>query len=425
MAKVGNRVTSAIKVAGLLGSFAALLPLSGALAAGSAITGTITVLSNRTDMQANGMLAKYSQEFEKLYPGTTVKWQTFVDNSTVQAQMSGGVYPDVMLILPNITKPELSTYFAPLNSLGLDHKVYFANFNEYKGKVYGLPSFGDVNGIVYNKAAFKKAGITHVPTTLNALYKDMALLKKAGIVPMALNYTAKWPLANWSNVLPDLIAQNANWENTMVHSNAPFSPNTPMGKALTIVYNIVHHGWAEPQPLNTNWNTSKPMLAQGKFAMMFLGNWAVPQIIGAGAPSKDIGFFPFPTSNSGKNIAIAGPDWMYAVNKHSAHLATAMAFVKWMIEDSGYANYAGGLPPLKSQKSSVPQIAQFERDASKILTALPGSTTWTKIANAAQLDLTGGGAVQPLFTSSNLDATLQQMNQAWASARSLLGLASK
>ena len=179
-----------VAVLSVAGMSATLLSGSAGIvsaASNNAIKGTITVLTNRTDMQDNGMLNKYSKEFEKMYPGTKVQWQTFVDNNTVQAQMNGGVYPDVMLILPNITPEELPQFFAPLNNLGLNNKIYFNNYKTYQGKLYGIAAFGDANGVVYNKSAFKKAGIRVVPKTLAQFYADCALLKKDGSVPIALN----------------------------------------------------------------------------------------------------------------------------------------------------------------------------------------------------------------------------------------------
>lgn len=381
---------------------------------------TITVLTNRTDMQANGMLKKYAQAFEKTHPGITVKWQTFVDNSTVQAQMNGGTYPDVMLILPNITPNELPQFFVPLDTLGLDNKIYFKDFQSYGGHVYGIPTFGDVNGIVYNKAAFKKAGITSPPTTLNAFYADCAKLKKHGIIPIALNYTDKWPLANWTDTLPNVIAGNPNYLNTMVQSKAPFTPNSPMGRALNIVDTIVKNGWAEPDWKNTNWANSKTLEAQGKVAMMYLGQWAIPQIVSAGTTSSNVGFFPFPATNQGKPLAIMTPDWELAVNKHSKNIPAAEELVKWMVLDSGYPNYAGGLPPVKGMKSNVPQIQQLYAQA-KVVQGVPSTTALTQLENTSQIDINGGGAVQTVLNAPNFTSALQQLNQQWENAASLSG----
>ncbi len=410
----------------MTGSLALLAGAGASVAAktsnAGAIKGTITVLSNRTDMQANGMLAKYSKEFEKLHPGTTVKWETFVDNTTVQTQMNGGKYPDVMLILPTVTQSELPDFFTPLNSLtSLMNKIYFKNFQEYQGKVYGVPTFSDVNGVVYNKAAFKKAGITSAPTTLSQFYADCALLKKAGIIPIALNYSAQWPLGNWSSSLPDVIAGNANYMNTLTSQKDPFSANTPMGKALTIVDTIVKNGWAEPHFENTNWANSKVEEAKGKVGMMYLGEWAIPQIVVDGTPSSNVGFFPFPGTNSHtKPTAFLNPDWELAVNKHSTNIPTAKAFVQWMVLGSGYPNYAGGLPPVKGIKSTVPQIEQFESEAA-IRQAVPNSAALTKLISTSEVDLTGGGAVQYVLNAPNFKAALQKLNQEWSNAQSLGG----
>jgi raffinose/stachyose/melibiose transport system substrate-binding protein len=386
------------------------------------ITGTITVLTNRTDMQANGMLAQYAKAFEQKYPGTKVVWQTFVDFDPVKAQMNGGKYPDVMLVNTSVVAlNEFPQFFAPLDDLGLDNQIYFKSYGEVGGNLYAIASFGDADGLVYNKAAFKKAGITSFPRTLSQFYADCAKLKQAGIIPIELNYTDKWPLGVWSGALPDLIAKNPNYNNTLVNTNTPFSPSTPMGEALGIVRHIVDEGWAEPDWKNTNWARSKVWAAQGKAAMMFLGNWAIPQYAASGTTTSNVGFMPFPASNNGKNAIALGPDWLYAVNKNSSQLATAKAFVKWELEGSGFTDYADGIPTIKMQKSSIPQLAGFEQAAAQIMVGLPDSAAYNKVTNGAQLDVDGGGMVQTVLTASNFNAELQQLNQQWASARSMIG----
>ncbi|WP_026248496.1 extracellular solute-binding protein [Streptomyces sp. LaPpAH-108] len=53
---------------------------------------------------------------------------------------------------------------------------------QYEGKTYGVPLVTDTLALVYNKALFKKAGITEAPKTWDDLKKDAATIKsKTGV----------------------------------------------------------------------------------------------------------------------------------------------------------------------------------------------------------------------------------------------------
>lgn len=75
-------------------------------------------------------------------------------------------------------------------------KYRFADAIANAGKVYGLATFGDANGIVYNKKIFKQAGITSEPTTPGQLITDLKAVKaKTAATPYYTNYKDGWPLA--------------------------------------------------------------------------------------------------------------------------------------------------------------------------------------------------------------------------------------
>ena len=45
------------------------------------------------------------------------------------------------------------------------------------GQVYALATFGNANGIVYNKKVFKDAGITAEPTSTDEFMTDLQAIK--------------------------------------------------------------------------------------------------------------------------------------------------------------------------------------------------------------------------------------------------------
>lgn len=87
------------------------------------------------------------------------------------------------------------------------------------------------------------------------------------------------------------------------------------GKAFSLLSELNEKGYLEKDINSTNWEQSKKDIASGKFAMYYLGNWVINQVIGAGAASDNVGFFPFPYDNSGKPSATLSPDFFMPLPK--------------------------------------------------------------------------------------------------------------
>lgn len=388
---------------------------NGASATGDgAISGTVTFLTNRTDMIGT-QFDDYAKRFHEKYPNAQVEFEAITDlDKTTKIRMSSGDYPDVVLI-PTIPNSDLPKYFTPLDDLGLNDNIYFKDYKSYEGKVYGISVGATTTGIVYNKKAFADAGITEIPKTLDEFYAASEKLKAKGIVPLASNFKDQWPLYPWISEVPTSMAGDAKLNNDRMNSDTPYQMNNPYGKSMSIIRTMYEKGYLEKDVNSTNWEQSKKDVASGKFAMVMLGNWVIPQIISSGTTSDNIGFFPLPYDNSGKvNVSLA-PDWAYGVNKNSENVATAKAFVKWMIEDSGFDQYAGFIPVLKDKKATIPQLQQFDSFKPVTIEAVADDPKVTDIVNHAQI--TKEALVQEFILAQNPQSVLDKYNAAWAKAR--------
>ena len=86
---------------------------SGNAGGDSEITGEITVLTNRTDI-LNTDLARYAEEFQAKYPGTTVNFEAMEDyEGDVSTRLSTGDYGDVFFIPNTIPTNELADFCEP------------------------------------------------------------------------------------------------------------------------------------------------------------------------------------------------------------------------------------------------------------------------------------------------------------------------
>lgn len=266
------------------------------------ITTTIHVFNQRTDMAEASYPGKnwdaYIADFNKMYPNITVEIETdtnYSDDSILRLQ--SGDWGDIMMI-PAVDKVDLSTYFLPYGTLDeMSKQIRFANTWDYDGLVYGVPSTGNAQGVVYNKRVFEEAGVTEIPKTPDEFIDALKAIKAydSSIIPLYTNYA---------------------------------------------------DGLTEDDYSTTAWEDSKGMINRGEIATMVLGSWAYSQMVAADEHGEDVGYMPFPITIGGQQYASSGADYSYGINVNSSeeNQAAAMVFVKWLTEESGFAYNEGGIP---------------------------------------------------------------------------------
>ncbi|SFJ76726.1 ABC-type glycerol-3-phosphate transport system, substrate-binding protein [Paenibacillus sp. UNC496MF] len=384
----------------------------------SDIKGKVTFYTNRTDMIGK-QFVDYKKRFEEKYPGVTLQFEAVQDyEKASKIRISSGKYPDVMLVNQSIANSDLPKYFTPLGDIKLSGDIWFKDMKMVDGQMYGISAGGSTMGVVYNKKAYEKAGITEVPKTLDEFYAACLKLKEAGIVPVASNFKDKWPLGVWTDDVPTIIGGKSDHKNVRADTDAPFTMDGVYGQSWNIIRELYTKGYLEKDVNSTNWEQSKKDVAQGKFGSYVLGSWVINQIIENGAKSEDIGFYPFPADNSGQPKAPLNPDWFYAVNKNG-NVAAAKAFVQWIVEDSGFDDFAGLIPTLKDKQAKLPQLAEFQSYKPQMIETIPANDKSTQILNKAQID--ESAYEQGFILSKNPQSVFDKMNKAWANAKQAIG----
>ncbi len=397
---------------------------------GGTPSGTITVLTNRTDI-VNTTFKTYAKEFEKLYPKVTVKFQAITDyEGDVKTRLNTRNYGDVLLIPNTVTRKQLPEFFVPLGTTATLKKTYrFVDEQSYEGKGYGVAITGNAQGLVYNKKVWAAAGITTWPTTPDEFITDLQAIKaKTTATPYYTNYKDGWPLSQWEGNRG--ILGDAGVSNALVKEDAPWSPGQYHYIADSLLFDIVHDGLSEKDPLTTNWENSKTLLGSGKVATMLLGSWAITQMqdaaTKAGGSASDIGYMPFPYQVDGKFYSTIGGDYKNAISKYSTHKAAALAWITWFAAKSNYAFDNGGLSPLVTGKAPT-TLGDFATQGVKYIELTPPSaadaTLEPDIYNKAEIDLFGNVYRQKLVdiargaAPGTLDSYFADLNKRWAAAK--------
>ena len=140
-------------------------------------------------------------EFQKLYPNITIEYEGITDYAgDMTTRLTSQEWGDVCMIPTTIPLTELGDYFYPMCDLTAIQEDYnFAANRAFDGKVYGIPSTGNAQGVIYNKRVFEAAGVTSIPKTptefLDALQKVRDY--DPSIDPLYTNYAAGWTMSAW------------------------------------------------------------------------------------------------------------------------------------------------------------------------------------------------------------------------------------
>jgi raffinose/stachyose/melibiose transport system substrate-binding protein len=165
------------------------------------VQGTIKVLTQRTDLITDGTMANYAKQFEKAYPGTTVKFEGITNyEQDVTTRLSSGNVGDVLALPTTVAPNQYSAFFEPLGKTSDLAKTYrFMTGKSYNGTAYGIPTFGNTMGFVYNKTVWKAAGVSGVPKTPDEFIADLKMIKaNTSAIPYYTNYKDQWPLSQWN-----------------------------------------------------------------------------------------------------------------------------------------------------------------------------------------------------------------------------------
>lgn len=392
------------------------------------IQGEITVLTQRTDI-VDTVFVEYAKRFNEKYPKVKVEFEALADyEGQVKIRLNTKDYGDVLLIPAQIPVSDYPHFFEPLGTVEeLEDKYLFVTEKQLEGKVYGISICGNANGFVYNKKVFAEAGVTEVPSSPEEFIEAMKKIKEKGdAIPYYTNYACGWALDQWEGNRTS-VAGDPDFVFKMAYTDAPFAPGKPHYIIYKLLYDLVKEGLVEQDPMTTDWESSKVMLAEGKIGAMALGSWAVSQIQDFAADPDDIGYMPFPYTNAdGKVYASSAGDYKLAINIHSPYKEAARAWLYWFIEESNYALDEGSIPPVKG--SPLPATLQaFDEIGAIFITdspAPPGEETWVDaIDNEGEIGLWQPNFKQRIVeaalgnTGESFDDIMNNLNARWKRAR--------
>ncbi|MEU6540268.1 extracellular solute-binding protein [Streptomyces sp. NPDC047000] len=233
------------------------------------------------------------------------------------------------------------SYFLPLDGTEAlkDKSQFKANLitqAQYEGKTYGVPLVTDTLALVYNKALFKKAGITEAPKTWDELKSDAAKVKAKtgadGYWGSTQAYYAQCFLYGEGTDTVDASAKKITVNSDAAKKAYGTWLGTFSGKGLHKA-DTTADAYAHIQDAFVN----------GKVAAIIQGPWEITNFYKGSAFSdkSNLGIATVPAGSTGKAGApTGGHNLSVYAGSDKAHQAAALTFVNFMTSAKSQATIA-------------------------------------------------------------------------------------
>lgn len=396
---------------------------AGASAHGSSSAPVTLTLWQNYGTEANAVATKnLIKAFEKIHPNikiTDVAQPASNYFSLLQAAAISHTGPDLAVMWTGLFTLQYKSYlenlksWLPASSLSRLNGLQWTapGFNTSKG-TYVVPLEDQFYMGFYNKALFRKAGVTSVPKTWSQLFNDCKTFKAAGInclyygsgsqslgaefypfYDLSYMMIGNYSLAQWQDLYngkipwtsPQIVSQLSNWQKL-------YKDGYTNSDVVTAINSLTTFG-------------------KGGSAMLIKGNWDLSAL--EHQMGKNLGVFVPPYSNTGQKGVVQFPGDGYSMTSYSAHKAQAAEFLNFLTTPQAAKIVAssGLIPDVKGSATPDP-LSQ----AMLAFSAKSGMSQYPMLDNIVQPGVvTAASTVLPAMLAGQMTPmqAAQKLQAAW------------
>ena len=296
-----------------------------------------------TKMENQAILQSFIDDYTQEHPGVTIEFNSPPDASTVlRTKLTKNRVPDIIFMGGDMTfrdmsEAEILMDLSDMEEAGrikeaVKEQVYNLNPDQEE-KLFGLPYATNAEGIIYNVDIFNEQGL-EIPKTWDELMDVCGKLESAGIQPFYFTLKDSWtggPL--WIPMTYDLAGMDFFLDRREGKTTFLGTHEEAAEKILTLTQ------YGQKDLLGKGYDDGNIDFANGKAAMMFQGNWAIPNIQKAN-PDVNLDMFALPVTNDeSKNAIISGIDVMPTIYKDTKEEELAKDFISFIFQDEKVKAY--------------------------------------------------------------------------------------
>ncbi|MEM2742342.1 MAG: extracellular solute-binding protein [Thermoplasmata archaeon] len=228
----------------------------------------------------------------------------------------------------------------------------------FEGKVYAFPFALEGYGLIYNRQVIEKAIGNFNPQSIktrNNLEDLFRKLRVKGVTPIVIS-PLDWSLgAHFITIA--YAAQSRDYETVkkfiidLKSGKVNLINNKVFNELLDTFDMLRRYNYLRQSPLSGTYEQGAQLLAQGKVAFWFMGNWAWPLLEEVNPNNKDYGFIPVPLNNDPNNFfngaIVALPTKMLCIdvrNNSKEQQEAAKTLLNWFVYNgNGQKSWVYGL----------------------------------------------------------------------------------
>jgi raffinose/stachyose/melibiose transport system substrate-binding protein len=309
-------------------------------------SGTLSILTKFADPKYAPYFVDIAKAYEAANPNVKVNLQQVGDQpykDKIRVLTASHKLPDIYFswagdfankFVRGGLAADLTGVIGPNTAWGKTFSPAALKAFEDNGRNYGVPIDLDAKYMVYNKAAFAKAGLSGPPATFEELISDCGKLKAAGYTPIAFGNQYGWPAIHY---LTQLNAYDVPASRLASDYNPATGAFTDKGYVTALEqFQTIIEQCSNPSSDGLAHEAAQANFLSGKAAMHYLELVEFPVLTAKGGASKAVahswGFFrlPAPSGAAGDTNALTGAPDGFLVNKASKNAALAVDFLKFM-----------------------------------------------------------------------------------------------
>jgi raffinose/stachyose/melibiose transport system substrate-binding protein len=320
---------------------------------------TLTVWSVFDQEGLHRVMVAAIDQFERQHPGVRVEETARAldaDKAATMAALNGGAGPDVMTVNNGETMmgpmvrakyvvdlgPYSAKYGWEKNYLSpslWDRAKYTPDGKVFgTGNLYGVPAFGELVGVYYNRDLFKQLALM-VPETLAELERNAEKLKGAGTTPIAYGAAEVWPFFQiWADILGATMADKIGGDATqkwmsdvVIMGDKKRSFRDPgVLEAAQVIRRWADNDYFFKGFTGIMMDDAMTLFVAGKAGMFLQGSWYCSAVAGASFPA---GMFAFPPvkKETGMTPQVGGMMTPLGINVNSKHQDLAAEFLNTLL----------------------------------------------------------------------------------------------
>lgn len=202
----------------------------------------------------------------------------------------------------------------------------------FNGGVYGVPLELAVEGIFYNKAIFREAGID-VPATYDEFLSAIKAIRAAGYIPIGLGNSEPWIGTIPYMMLVERVGGLDVYERTVIEGTGKWTEE-PFVLAAEELQKWIGMGAFEPNVNGIPAVEGMARFQNGEAAMFFMGSWSLPTFYEE--LGDDLGIFNLPSIEGGRGSDahwLIIPNQAISIGANSKYPEVAADFLKFMLSE--------------------------------------------------------------------------------------------